>query len=207
MNLLLYVHDMYMHKKQQCLAFCKGYNFQNFNNHYPIHLYLSKSIFSIYLIFIEFLNVSAAATAAKSLQSCPTLCDPIDGSPPGSSLPGILQTRILEQAAISFSNARMHAKSLQSCLNLCYPMDSSPPGFSVHGDSPGKNTGVGCHFLLSVIFHLQLLQNIGYIPCVVQYVTELILHTLFCTSHLPYPYVAYPPLHPHWQPLISSLYR
>ena len=43
--------------------------------------------------------------AAKSLQSCPTLCDPRDGSPPGSSVPGILQARILEWVAISFSNA------------------------------------------------------------------------------------------------------
>ena len=46
----------------------------------------------------------AAATAAKSLQSCPTLCDPIDGSPPGSPVPGIRQARILEWVAISFSN-------------------------------------------------------------------------------------------------------
>ena len=72
------------------------------------------------------------AAAAKSLQSCLTLCDPIDGSPPGSSVPGILQARILEWVAISFSNACMHAKSLQSCPTLCNPMDSSPPGFSVH---------------------------------------------------------------------------
>jgi len=43
--------------------------------------------------------------AAKSLQSCPTLCDPIDGSPPGSPVPGILQARTLEWVAISFSNA------------------------------------------------------------------------------------------------------
>ena len=46
-----------------------------------------------------------AAAAAKSLQSCPTLCDPIDGSPPGSAVPGILQARTLEWVAISFSNA------------------------------------------------------------------------------------------------------
>ena len=46
-----------------------------------------------------------AAAAAKSLQSCPTLCDPIDGSPPGSPVPGILQARILEWVSISFSNA------------------------------------------------------------------------------------------------------
>ena len=45
------------------------------------------------------------SAAAKSLQSCPTLCDPIDGSPPGSPIPGILQARILECVAISFSNA------------------------------------------------------------------------------------------------------
>ena len=48
---------------------------------------------------------AAAAAAAKLLQSCPTLCDPIDGSPPGSPIPGILQARTLEWVAISFSNA------------------------------------------------------------------------------------------------------
>ena len=47
----------------------------------------------------------AAAAAAKSLQSCPTLCDPVDGSPPGSPIPGIPQARTLEWVAISFSNA------------------------------------------------------------------------------------------------------
>ena len=47
----------------------------------------------------------AAAAATKSLQSCPTLCDPRDGSPPGSPIPGILQARTLEWVAISFSNA------------------------------------------------------------------------------------------------------
>ena len=48
---------------------------------------------------------AAAAAAVKSLQSCPTLCDPIDGSPPGSPVPGILQARTLVWVAISFSNA------------------------------------------------------------------------------------------------------
>ena len=47
----------------------------------------------------------AAVAAAKLLQSCPTLCDPIDGSPPGSPIPGILQARTLEWVAIAFSNA------------------------------------------------------------------------------------------------------
>ena len=50
-------------------------------------------------------TLMAAAAAAKSLQSCPTLCDPIDGSPPGSTAPGILQARTLEWVAIAFSNA------------------------------------------------------------------------------------------------------
>ena len=74
----------------------------------------------------------AAAAVAKSLQLRLTLCNPIDGSPPGSSVPGILQARTLEWVAISFSNACMHAKSLQSCLTLCNPMDNSPPGSSIH---------------------------------------------------------------------------
>ena len=74
-----------------------------------------------------------AVAAAKSLQSCPTLCDPKDGSPPGSPVPGILQARTLEWVVIPFSNASMHAKSLQSCLTLCDPIDSSPPGSPVPG--------------------------------------------------------------------------
>ena len=68
--------------------------------------------FSQTFIFLDFLrylidltsSLAAAAAAAKSLQSCPTLCDPIDGSPPGSPVPGILQARTLEWVAISFSN-------------------------------------------------------------------------------------------------------
>ena len=76
-----------------------------------------------------------AAAADKSLQSCPTLCDPIDGSPPGPSVPGILQAGTLEWVAISFSNAwkgKGRVKSL-SRVRLSDPMDRSPPGSSVHG--------------------------------------------------------------------------
>ena len=79
------------------------------------------------------IHAAAAAAAAKSLQSCLTLCDPIDSSPPGSSVPGIPQARTLEWVAISFSNACMHAKLLQSCLTLCNPIDGSPPGSTVPG--------------------------------------------------------------------------
>ena len=66
----------------------------------------------------------AAAAAAKSLQSCPTLCDPIDGSPPGSPVPGILQARTLEWVAISFSNAwkwKVKVKSLSHVLLFATP--------------------------------------------------------------------------------------
>ena len=74
------------------------------------------------------------AAAAKLLESCPTLCNPIDGSPSGSPVPGILQARTLEWVAISFSNAwKWKVKVAQSCLTLSNPMDCSPPGFSVHG--------------------------------------------------------------------------
>ena len=75
---------------------------------------------------------AAAAAAAKLLWSCLTLCNPINGSPPGSSIPRILQARILEWVSFSFSSACMHAKSLQSCPTLCDPTDGSPPGSSVH---------------------------------------------------------------------------
>ena len=81
----------------------------------------------IFLIFImAIIKITAtethlaAAAAAKSLQSCPTLCDPIDGSPPGSPVPGILQARTLECVAISFSSAwkwKVKVKSL-SCVRL-----------------------------------------------------------------------------------------
>ena len=81
------------------------------------------------------LLTSAVAAAAKSLQLFLTLCDPRDGSSSGSSVPGILQARILEWVAISFSNACTHTKSLQSYLTLCVPVDSAhqaplPTGFS-----------------------------------------------------------------------------
>ena len=72
---------------------------------------------------------AAAAAAAKSLQSCPTLCDPTDCSLPGSPVPGILQVRTLEWVAISFSNAwkwKVKVKSL-SYARLRDPMDCIPP--------------------------------------------------------------------------------
>ena len=77
----------------------------------------------------------SAAAAAKSLQSCPTLCDPRDDSPPGSPVPGILQARTLEWVAISFSNAwKWKVKGKSSVVSdSSDPMDCSLPGSSVHG--------------------------------------------------------------------------
>ena len=83
-------------------------------------------------------NEDTAAAAAKSLQSCPTLCDPIDGSPPTSPIPGILQARTLEWVAISFSNAwkwKVKVKSLSRVRLLATPWTAAhqaPPsmGFS-----------------------------------------------------------------------------
>ena len=89
---------------------------------------------------------TAAATAAKSLQSCPTLCNPKDNSPSGSTFPGILQARILEWVAISFSNVwkwKLKVKSLS--LRLSDPMDCmQPTRLLCPWDFPGKSTGVGC---------------------------------------------------------------
>ena len=83
-------------------------------------------------------SASTSAAAAKSLQSCPTLCDPIDGNPLGSSVPGILQARILEWVAISFSSAwkwKVKVKSLSRARLLATPGTAAyqaPPsmGFS-----------------------------------------------------------------------------
>ena len=87
-----------------------------------------------------------AATAAKLLQSCPTLCDPIDGSPPGSPVPGIVQARTLEWVAISFSNAWKWSYSVVS--NSSRPHGLQPTRLLHSWDFPGKSTGVVCHCLL-----------------------------------------------------------
>ena len=90
----------------------------------PCPLYLAPGPLSIVMV-----KVTVA-------ESCPTLCDPTDGSPPGSSVHGTLQARTLEWVAISFSKRNYRKKEsevTQSCLTLCDPMDCSLPGFSIHG--------------------------------------------------------------------------
>ena len=72
----------------------------------------------IFLLGSSYNFLAAATAAAKSLQSCPTLCDPIVGSPPGFSVPGILQARTLEWVAISFSNAWKWKVKVKYCWEL-----------------------------------------------------------------------------------------
>ena len=96
----------------------------------------NKYLLTSYHILVTILGTAAAA--AKSLQSCPILCDPRDGSPPGSPIPGILQAKTLEWVAISFSNAwkwRVKVKSLSCVRLLATPWTaayqaSAPMGFS-----------------------------------------------------------------------------
>ena len=110
-------------------------------------------------------TVLAAAATAKLLQLCPTLCDPIDGSPPGSPVPGILQARILEWVAISFSNAwkwKVKVKLLSRVRLLATPWTAAHQaplsmGFSRQESWSGVPLpiGVGSNSLLQGIFPTQ----------------------------------------------------
>ena len=114
----------------------------HYRHHFNIFL---KTLLKMYFIFWKcvqeqqgFPLLIYATATAKSLQLCPTLCDHIDGSPPGSPIPGILQARTLEWVAISSSNAwkwkvKSEREVAQLCPTLRDPMDCSPPGSSVHG--------------------------------------------------------------------------
>ena len=85
--------------------------------------------------------------AAKSLQSFLTLCDPIDGSLSGSTVPGILQARTLEWVTISFSSASKWKVKVKS-LSRVWPPGLQPTRLLRPWEVPGKSTGVGCHCLL-----------------------------------------------------------
>ena len=98
-------------------------------------LLIFQKYLKLYVQKIKNMILSSATATAKSLQSCPTLSDPMDCGLPGSSIHGIFQARVLEWGAIAFSPfiAAAAAKSLQSCTTLCDPRDGSPPGSSVPG--------------------------------------------------------------------------
>ena len=87
----------------------------------------TQSLLSIYIV-----DFCVSAAAAESLQSCRTLCDPIDGSPSGSSIHRIFQTRTLS-VLLQCIKVKSESEVAQSCLTLSDPMDSSQPGSSVHG--------------------------------------------------------------------------
>ena len=114
------------------------------------------------------------------------LCDPIDGSPPGSPVPGILQARTLEWVAISFSNSwkwKVKGKSLSRVRLLATPWTAAyqaPPSM----DFPGKSTGVGCHCLLHSI-SLGLLFSIFFVRFFLAYFCdEIFLTSLSSTDNL-----------------------
>ena len=95
------------------------------------------------------IQLSIPTTTTKSLQSCPTLCNPIDGSPPGSPVPGILQARTLEWVAISFSNAwkwKVKGKSLSRVRLPATPTDLLTKHFQIRHVIPSlKSPTGGCH--------------------------------------------------------------
>ena len=103
------------------------FSFKNFTGKNPTSFHFTPIYFSLHLLkklYIFLYSIAAAAAAAKSLQSCPTLCDPIDSSPPGSPVPRILQARTLEWVAISVSNAwkwKVKVKSLSHVRLLVTP--------------------------------------------------------------------------------------
>ena len=102
-----------------------------------------------------------AAAAAKPLQSCPTLCDPIDGSPPGSSVPGILQARTL--SGLPFPSP-MHESEKWKWSRSVVSDSSQPHGLQPTRllrpwDFPGKSTGVGCHRFLPKVDELKVKED------------------------------------------------
>ena len=126
-------------------------------NHFLLNIRL---IFKVTALSTSTLNTCIAA-AAKSLQSCLTLFDPIDGSPPGSPVPGILQARTLEWVAISFSNAwkwKVKVKLLSRVRLLATPWSAAHQAPL----SMGFSHGVGCHCLLPkyLLIHNKIRKNI-----------------------------------------------
>ena len=138
-----------------------------------------------YLLIQIFLNklwllhqfLDEFAAAAKSFQSCPTLCDPTDGSPPGSPLPGILQARTLEWVAISFSNAQVKSESevAQLCSTPSDPMDCSLPSSSVHGIFQARVLEWGA-IAFSIQMHLAIPQ--------LELFQKFLSHNFLCSFHL-----------------------
>ena len=134
---------------------------------------------------ITLLACAAAAAAAKSLQLCPTLCDPIDHSPPGSAVPGILQARTLGcHFPLQCMKVKSERKVAQSCLTLCNPHGLQPTRLLHPWDFPGKSTRVGCHCLLCMLTY-QLPNNIRKVVTVMgqQTFRKCIIHGIVPRKH------------------------
>ena len=142
-------------------------------------IYIFSFSFLFFSNFILFLNffLSWSAAAAKSLQLCPTVCDPRDGSPPGFPVPGILQARTLEWVAISFSNAwkwKVKVKSLSRARLSATPWTAAhqaPPsmGFSRQeywSGVPSPNVILFAYLLAVCLFPLKLHES--HSPCLPQ---------------------------------------
>ena len=126
----------------------------SFTHQAPAQNFAINLVYCPPLVPMSLLFQAAAAAAAKLLQSFPTLCDPIDGSPPGSPVPGILQARTLEWVAISFSSAwkwKVKVKLLSPVRLLATPWTAAyqvPPfmGFSCFRVACSKNTTMNMFF-------------------------------------------------------------
>ena len=130
---LLKINCNFFSKKNSHVILSTGHDHSN-SSSLLLRLLLSVFWMLAILIYVQWCK----AAAAKSLQSCPTLCDPKDGSPTGSPFPGTLQARTLEWAAISFSSAwkwkvKSESEVTQSCPTLSDPTDCSLPGSTVRG--------------------------------------------------------------------------
>ena len=136
-------------------------------------------------------HVAAAAAAAKSLQSCPTLCDPIDGSLPGPTVPGILQARTLEWVAIFFSSAwkwEVKGKSLSRVRLLATPWTAAhqaPPsmGFSRQeywSRVPLPSPNMPCYIISNII----ILTYLTFLKSRCIYLSKYLLRWSFCFFYL-----------------------
>ena len=144
----------------QGIFLTQGLNHQGSPYIYGIKYYVVLYMYCNIILYLLY-KIPHAAVAAKSFQSYLTLCDPIDGSPPGSPVPGIRQARPLEWVAISFSNGQSEkwkwSRSVVSDSSQSHGLQ--PTRLLRPWDFPGKSTGVGCHCLLllpSCFSHVRL---------------------------------------------------
>ena len=152
-HLLIYLLCTYIGNKMIAMGY-RGNQMKRMNHQLSIcHLFISchygplnKPQWTLAFLGMPSYIHWTAAAAAKLLQSCPTLCNPIDGSPPGSTIPGILQARTLEWVTISFSSGWKWSRSVVS--DSSWPHGLQPTRLLHPWDSPGKSTGVGCHCFL-----------------------------------------------------------